>query len=143
MRTAGTRTAGTRTARALHPIWFVLVLLSLTGCELLLVDAAMDFTLSLEPAEVTVARGTEREITVKASRTLPVSVAPTPIAVTLYDPPPGVALKEAQVDIPSGIDARILTIQVSGGAEPGSYDVTVEGTTGLKTKQTTLALTVE
>ena len=121
----------------------VVVLLSLTGCEMLLLDAAMDFKLSLEPAQITVSRGSSTEVTVKVSRILPVNVAPVPISLTLYNPPTGISLEAEQVDIPSGLDERVLTIQVDDSATLGDHELTIEGTTGLKTKQATLNITVE
>ena len=132
-----------KTLRALTLGLFLFSLLSLTGCEMLLLDAAMDFNLSLEPAQVTVSRGSSREVTVKVSRILPVNVAPVPISVTLYNPPAGISLEDEQVDIPSGIDERVLTIQVANSATLGDHELTIEGTTGLKTKQATLNVTVE
>jgi uncharacterized membrane protein len=121
---------------------FMPVLLSLTGCELLLADAAMDFNLSLEPAQVTMAKGETKEIKIKVSRILPVNIAPTPITVTLYNPPTGVSLKDGQVEIPNGIDERALVLQVDSSAKAGEVEITIEGTSGLKTKQTKLKLTV-
>jgi uncharacterized membrane protein len=122
---------------------FFLVLFSLTGCEMLLLDAAMDFNLSLEPAQTSIARGNSQDITIKVSRILPVNVTPTPIMVTLYKAPEGITLEGEQVDIPSGIDERVLTIQVSSSAALGEYELTLEGSSGLKTKQAKLKLTVQ
>lgn len=122
---------------------FISLVILLAGCEMLLLDAAMDFNLSLEPAQITVSRGSSRDITVKVSRILPVNVAPMPISVTLYNPPTGISLEDEQVDIPSGIDERVLTIQVANSATLGDHELTIEGTTGLKTKQATLNVTVE
>jgi uncharacterized membrane protein len=122
---------------------FLLGLLFLTGCEMLLLDAVMDFNLSLEPAQTTISKGASQDITVKVSRILPVNVAPTPITVKLYNPPDGITLEGEQVDIPSGLDERVLTIEVSDGALLGDHELTIEGSTGLKTKQVKLNLTVE
>jgi uncharacterized membrane protein len=122
---------------------FVVVLLSLTGCEMLLLDAVMDFNLSLEPAQITISRGSSKDVTVKVKRILPVNVTPVPISVTLYNPPVGVSLEDGQVDIPSGIDERVLTLQVDASATLGDHELILEGTTGLKTKQAKLNLTVE
>jgi hypothetical protein len=123
--------------------FFLFVLLSLTGCEMLLLDAVMDFNLSLESAQTSIVRGTSQDITLKVSRILPVNVAPTPITVKLYNPPDGITLEGEQVDIPSGIDERILTIEVSDSAPLGDHELTIEGSTGLKTNQVKLNLTVE
>jgi uncharacterized membrane protein len=120
------------------PLFIVL----LSGCELLLADAAMDFNLSLEPAQVMMAKGETKEIKIKVSRILPVNLAPTPITVTLYNPPTGVSLKDGQVEIPSGINERALVLQVDSSAKSGEVEVTLEGASGLKTKQTKLKLTV-
>lgn len=129
--------------RTLELSLFVLVLLSLTGCEMLLLDAAMDFNLGLEPAQTTISAGASQDIKIKVSRILPVNVAPTPISVTLYNPPDGITLKGERVDIPSGINERVLTLEVSSSAKRGEVELTLEGTSGLKTKQAKLKLTVQ
>ena len=110
---------------------------------MLLLDAAMDFNLSLEPSQITVSREGSREVTVKVSRILPVNVAPAPILLTLYNPPAGVSLEDYSVEIPSGLNERVLTIQVDSSATPGNHELTIEGTTSLKTKQVKLNLTIE
>jgi uncharacterized membrane protein len=122
---------------------FVILLLSLTGCEMLLLDAVMDFNLSLEPVQTSIRPGSSQDITIKVKRILPVNVAPTPIIVTLYNAPEGITLKGEQVDIPSGIDERVLTIEVSDSATLGDHELTFEGSTGFKTKQTKFKLTVQ
>ncbi len=120
------------------PLFIVL----LSGCEMLLLDAAMDFNLSLEPAQTAIAKGESKEVKIKVSRVLPINVAPTPITVTLYNPPTGVTLKDGQVEIPSGINERALVLQVDSSAKLGEVDLTLEGASGLKTKQAKLKLTV-
>jgi uncharacterized membrane protein len=122
---------------------FVSVLFSLTGCELLFMQAAMDFNLSLEPSQTTISPGSSRDITIKVSRILPLNVAPMPITVTLYNSPDGMSLKDGQVEIPNGIDERILTIEVSEDANLGNHQLIIEGSTGLKTKQASLKLIVQ
>jgi uncharacterized protein (DUF58 family) len=124
-------------------VYSLLFIVLLSGCEMLLLDAAMDFNLSLEPTQVKVSRGSAREITVKVSRVLPVNVAPVPISLTLYPPPIGVSLEDESVEIPNGIDERVLTIVVDDRATLGNHELTIEGTTGLKIKQAKLILTVE
>jgi hypothetical protein len=124
-------------------VYSLLFIVLLSGCEMLLLDAAMNFNLSLEPTQVKVSRGSAREITVKVSRVLPVNVAPVPISLTFYHPPIGVSLEDESVEIPNGIDERVLTIVVDDRATLGNHELTIEGTTGLKTKHVKLILTVE
>lgn len=115
----------------------------LGGCGLLLTTVATDSSLSVEPAELSVALQSQKQVTVKVKRILPIDVAPFPLTVTLYNPPEGVSLAEDAVQIPSGIDERALTIAVAGSAAVGGpYTVTVEATSGLKTKQATFELTI-
>lgn len=120
----------------------LLVVMLLSGCELLLLDAAMDFNLKLEPEQTTITHGSSQSVKVKVSRILPVNVAPIPISVTLYNAPGGITLEGEQVDIPSGLDERDLTIHVADTTKLGNYELTIEGTTGSKTKQTKLKLTI-
>lgn len=129
--------------RLLILLLLVALALPLSGCGLLVSAVATDFNLSIEPAEIAIAQGEEAQVTLIVSRILPIDVTPFPLTATLYNPPQGVTLAEGQVELPSGIDERVLTIAVDDTAEVGGpYTVTVEATSGVKTKQATFELTV-
>jgi hypothetical protein len=53
-----------------------------------------------------------------------------------------VSLEGDEVQIPSGINERILPLVVAEDAALGEHRVTIEVTSGVKTKQVVLELTV-
>ncbi len=114
----------------------------LTACEALVANAAMDFTITLEPAEVTASPGEEFTVTVVVSRPVPVEVLPTPIVVTLHDGPD--YLNAEDLEIPSGITEDDMTFVVSQEAAIGETEknVKVRATNGFKTKEATFSLSV-
>lgn len=113
----------------------------LSGCEALVANAAMDFTIALEPSEVTAEQGSEFEITVVVSRPA-IEVFPTPILVTLHDAPDYVTAED--LEIPSGITEDGLTLVIDSDALIGETEknLTVRATNGFKTKEASFRLTV-
>lgn len=115
---------------------------SLTACEALVANAAMDFTITLEPSEVTASPGEEFTVTVSVSRPVPLDVLPTPIVITLHDGPNYLSAEE--LEIPSGISEDEMTFVLSQDAMIGETEknVKVRATNGFKTKEATFTLTI-
>lgn len=112
----------------------------LGGCGLIATQLATDFSLGVEPEEVTIAPGGSAEVRVSIDRIVPIDVVPVPILVTLHDAPEDVSAED--LELPSGIDADELEIVVDGDAEPRVVELTVRATNGLKTKDSTVLLTI-
>jgi hypothetical protein len=75
------------------------------------------------------------------SQTSPINVLPTPIELSLHNPPTGVTADA--LSIPSGIDKDDLILQVSTDAVVGGpTEVTMRASNGLKTKEVTFNLTI-
>ena len=115
---------------------------SLTACEALVANAATDFTIALEPSEVTASPGEEFIVTVSVSRPVPIEVLPTLIVVTLHDGPDYLTADE--LEIPTGISEDDMTFVVSQDAMIGEAEknVKVRATNGFKTKEAVFTLTI-
>ncbi len=118
------------------------VVASLTACGALVANAATDFTISLEPSEVTASPGEQFTVTVSVSRLVPLDVLPTPIVVSLYDGPD--YLGAETLEIPSGISEDDMTFEVSEDAQIGETEknVKVRASNGIKTKEAVFTLTI-
>lgn len=117
--------------------------LPLAGCGALLANAGMDFSIAIEPAEITAAKGSKFEVTVTVSRPASLEVIPLPVVVTLHDGPD--FLTAVDLEIPPGIDEDTMTFEVSGDAQIGETEknlVRVRATNGVKTKEATFTVTV-
>jgi len=114
---------------------------ALTSCGEVAVVAAMQFELSVTPAQLTVRSGEQGQVTVKVKRLLPNGVSPVPILVVVNGPPVGVTVDP--VTVAPGQSEAILTVRVNGTAVPGGpVNLTLQGKAGLLTKTATVALTV-
>lgn len=115
---------------------------SLTACEALVANAAMDFTIALEPSEVTASPGEEFTVTIVVSRPVPIDVLPTPIVVTLHDGPDYLSAED--LEIPTGISEDDMTFVVSQDAMIGETEknVKVRATNGFRTKEALFTLSV-
>lgn len=114
----------------------------LTACEALVANAAMDFSIALEPSEVEAYPGQEFTVQVTVSRTVPIDLLPTPVVLTLHDGPEYLSAED--LEIPSGISEDEMTFVVSQDAMIGETEknVKVRATNGFKTKEVTFSLTV-
>jgi hypothetical protein len=122
-------------------VYLSVLIVVLSGCEALLLGAATDFNIKVETPEVSIARGSTGKVSLSVSQTSPVNVLPTPIELSLHNPPTGVTADS--LSIPSGIDKDDLIIQVSADAqEGGPSEVTIRASNGLKTKEVTFNLTI-
>ena len=106
---------------------------TLPGCA---TTATPDFTLSASPTTVNVVQGTNGPSTI--------AVAPTggftgAVTLTIDTPPSGVSVAFSPNPAQS---TSILTFAVAAGAPPGSYLVTITGTSGPLTRTTTVTLNV-
>jgi hypothetical protein len=120
---------------------FAALVLVLSSCEALLLGAATDFNIKVETPEVTVVKGGTGKVSVSVSQTSPINVLPTPIELSLHNPPAGVTADA--LSIPSGIDKDDLILQVSADAVAGGpTEVTLRASNGLKTKEVTFKLTI-
>lgn len=108
----------------------------LSSCQLAAGYLATDFSLSAEPPELTLARGSSEDLTVHVDRILPIDASPFPVLVTLHRTPDGVTLEadEEGVHIPSGIDEEVLTLRASADAELGEHEATLRGTNMIRAK---------
>lgn len=114
----------------------------LTACEALVANAAMDFSITLEPSEVEAYPGQVFTVQVTVSRPVPIDVLPTPVVVALHDGPDFLSAED--LEIPSGISEDEMTFVVSKDAQIGETEknVKVRATNGFKTKEVTFALTI-
>lgn len=114
----------------------------LTACEALVANAAMDFSITLEPSEVEAYPGQVFTVQVTVSRPVPVDVLPTSILVTLHDGPDYLSAED--LEIPSGISADEMTFVVSEDAQIGETEknIKVRASNGIKTKEATFSLTI-
>ncbi len=109
----------------------------LAGCGSLL----MDFNITLEPTEISVAAGGEGEITVTISHLIPLGVVPMSVTVEIHDPPDYITSEP--LTIPSGISSDELTFTVDASAPIGGpLTIEVRASNGMKTKETSFELTI-
>lgn len=125
--------------------WLPLVIAAglLSGCGLLAAQLATQFSLSVEPEELTAARDGSEEVVVGVSRPLGIDLTPIPVILTLHRAPDGVSLGDVdEVQIPSGIDEETISLHVSADAELGEHEVVFRGTNTVRTEEATLTLTI-
>lgn len=114
---------------------------ALTSCGEVAVLAAMQFELTVTPAELRVRPGEQGQFTVKVKRRLPNGVSPVPILVAVSGLPAGVTADP--VTLAPGQSEATLTVRVGAAAIPGGpVNLAVQGRAGLVTKAATVALTV-
>lgn len=124
-------------------VLLALVVVPLTGCQLAGGYVATEFFLRVEPEQVEVARGDEREVTVFVDRVLGIDVSPFPVALSLHEGPDGLSLAEGDsITIPAGVDEQVVTLAASGSAEGGEHEVVLRGSNGIRTKDATLMVTI-
>ncbi len=112
----------------------------LSGCGALL-GGVTDFTVKVETLEVSIAKGNTGKVSVSVSQDSPLNVLPSPVELSLHNPPIGVTAES--LSIPNGIKKDDLIIQVSADAVVGGpTDVTIRASSGLKTKEVTFKLTI-
>lgn len=114
----------------------------LSGCEALVANAAMDFSIALEPSEVTAAQGSELQRRVVVNTPISLEVLPMPIVVTLHDGPDFLSAED--LEIPPGITDDEMTFVLENDAMIGETEknVKVRATNGFKTKEAVFVLTV-
>jgi hypothetical protein len=112
----------------------------LSSCGALL-DNVTGFTVNVETPEVSIARGSTGKVSVSVSQNSTLNVAPTPIELSLHNPPAGVTADS--LSIPNGIKKDDLIINVAADAVVGGpTEVTIRASSGLKTKEVTFKLTI-
>jgi hypothetical protein len=117
------------------PVLFAL----LSGCGIL--GGVTDFTVKVETPSLSIAKGSTGKVSVSVSQGSALNVLPSPIELSLHNPPLGVTADT--LSIPSGIDKDDLIVKVSAEAVVGGpTDVTIRASNGLKTKEVTFKLTV-
>jgi hypothetical protein len=125
-------------------LWIVvclpMLLVLFSGCGALL-GGVTDFTVKVETPSVSIAKGGTGNVSVSVSQPSLLNVLPTPIELSLHNPPTGVTADS--LSIPSGIPKDDLKIKVSADAVVGGpTDVTIRASNGLKTKEVTFKLTI-
>lgn len=129
---------------SLRVVASLLLIAAVSGCQLAAGYLATDFSLSAEPPELTLARGSSEDLTVHVDRILPIDASPFPVLVTLHRAPDGVTLEagEEGVQIPSGIDEEILTLQASADAVLGEHEATLRGTNMVRAQDVDFVVTI-
>ena len=98
------------------------------------------FTLSLDPASLSIMQGQGGTATITLSRTAPFT---GPVALQILIAPPGVTRTFDPAVIPAGGSSSTLTIAVAADAVPGAYPLVVSGSaTGVSPQEVQLLLTV-
>jgi hypothetical protein len=117
-----------------------ILIVVLSGCGALL-GGVTDFTVKVETPEVSIAKGGTGKVTVSVSQGSALNVLPSPIELSLHNPPSGVTAES--LSIPNGITKDDLILQVSADAVVGGpSEVTIRASSGLKTKEVTFKLTI-
>jgi hypothetical protein len=117
------------------PVLFAL----LSGCGIL--GGVTDFTIKVETPEVSITKGGTGKVSVSVSQDSALNVLPTPIELSLHNPPTGVTAES--LSVPNGIKKDDLIIKVSADAVvAGPTEVTIRASNGLKTKEVTFKLTI-
>ncbi len=129
--------------RAVSAVLALLVAGSLSGCQLAAGYLVTDFSLAVEPSEATLAAGDTLEVTVRVERFLGIDASPFPVTLTLHRAADGVSLAGAEsVEIPSGIDEEVVTLQVDPGTALGEGEVVFRGSGVVKSRDATLTLVI-
>jgi hypothetical protein len=124
-------------------VLLTLVAVPLTGCQLAAPYVATEFFLRLDPEQIEMDRGSEREVTVFIDRVLGIDVSPFSVVVTLHEGPSGLALAEGEsITIPAGVDEERVTLAASGSTELGEHEVVLRGSNGIRTKDAALTVMV-
>ena len=101
---------------------------------------AQDFSLASTPAAQTVIAGTGTSYTIGVSRT---GGFPGTVALSLAGLPTGASSAFAPVQVDSSTPSSNLTVSTTAGVTPGSYLLTVTGTSGSVTHTATVTLVVQ
>ncbi len=118
--------------------FFILLVVSLlSGCELLLQEATKFYTVTLEPTEITMAKGETGKLTVKVSILIDLNGE---ALVKLYNEPEYISAKD--ISIPNGLPDGIMTIEVDADAPLGTEDITVQIEKAGKGQRKTFKLTI-
>ena len=116
----------------------------LSGCQLAGAYALTEFSLATEPDALAIAQGGSAELVLRVDRPLGLDVSPLAVTVEIHRAPEGVSLAEgASVSLPAGISEEPVTLEVDGTAEPGEHEVVLRGSNGIKSRDATVALTIE
>lgn len=130
--------------RIVGTLVFVALAAALSGCQLAGAYVATEFSIATEPAALTIAQGASAELVVRVDRPLGMDVSPLAVTVEIHRAPAGVSLAEGEgVQIPSGISEERVTLEVDPSAEPGEHEVALRGSNGIKSRDATVALTIE
>jgi len=98
------------------------------------------FTLSLNPAALSIEQGQSKTAAITITRTAPFTGA---VTQAVFVPPPGVTSTFAPSPIPAGATSATLTVAVAGDADPGVYPLVFSWTaTGVDPQEVQLLLTV-
>lgn len=98
-----------------------------------------DFSISAAPTAVSVQAGSEGSVTISLSRTSPFDNA---VALSLIGMPAGVTGQLSTTTIPVGSSTATLNLVVAATVVPGNYSLTIRGSGGGLTDETTVTLTV-
>ncbi|WNG35791.1 hypothetical protein F0U61_20515 [Archangium violaceum] len=96
-----------------------------------------NFSLSIDPSQISVLQGGSRSIQLSLSRTGGFTDS---VTVQLLNPPSGISAQP--VTIEAGSTSATLTISATSSAEPGPKTLTVRGTSGTLTQDATVSLSV-
>ncbi|WNG46224.1 hypothetical protein F0U60_20440 [Archangium minus] len=96
-----------------------------------------NFSLTIDPSQVSVLQGGSRSIQLTLSRTGGFTDS---VTVQLLNPPSGISAQP--VTIEAGNTSATLTISATSSAEPGPKTLTVRGTSGTLTQDATVSLSV-
>jgi hypothetical protein len=121
---------------------FLTLTFVLSGCEQLALEASRRFTVELDPASLTVSRGSEGSTKVTIKPITGFDLGSESAEVTLIKPPTGVTA--GALTIPAGISSRELTIQVAANAETVvDKEITIQVDKGGRGAEATLKLTIQ
>ena len=101
---------------------------------------SQDFSLAASPSTQTVTAGTGTSYTILVPRT---GGFPGTVGLSLTGLPAGASSAFAPVQVDASTASSNLTINTTAGAVPGSYPLTVTGTSGAITHSTTATLVVQ
>lgn len=98
---------------------------------------AGSFSLTLDPSQVSIFQGGSRSLQLTVNRTGGFSDS---VTVQLLNPPAGISAPA--VTVASGNTSATMNVSVGSNAEPGPKTLTLRGTAGTLTQDTTVTLTV-
>ena len=96
-----------------------------------------NFALSIDPNQVTVLQGSSQSVRLSLNRTGGFTES---VMVQLVNPLAGISAQPVMID--AGSTSAVMTVSASTSAAPSSQTLTVQGTAGTVTQETSVSLTV-